>query len=92
MRNITEVIQEHLANVAAKAEEFEIVTIEEGTISSEEDFRAAAKAKFEKAFGDDLDEQKMNDTIDGILKDNEDLGKDGKWGDLMGILNKSFTA
>jgi hypothetical protein len=91
MRNITEVIQEHLANVAAKAEELEIVTIEEGTISSEEDFRTAAKAKFEKAFGDDLDEKKMNDTIDGILKDNEDLVKDGKWGDLMGILNKSFT-
>ena len=76
MKNITDFINEAL--------------LMEGEIKSEKDFRAAAKAKFEKAFGDDLDEQKMNDTIDGILKDNSDLVEKGDWGSLIGILNKSF--
>lgn len=78
-------------------EQLEVVEIEnnenvitEGEIKSEEDFRAAAKAKFKKAFGDDLDEDKMNKTIDGILKDNKDAVEAGDWGKLIGILNKSF--
>lgn len=65
-------------------------TVFESEIKSEEDFRAAAKAKFEKAFGDDLDEDKMNKTIDGILKDNAEVVEAGDWGKLIGILNKSF--
>lgn len=60
------------------------------SIKSEKDFRAAAKAKFEEVFGDDLDEKKMNETIDGLLKDNKDLVDKGDWGSLIGILNKSF--
>lgn len=78
-------------------EQLEVVEIEnnenvitEGEIKSEEDFKAVAKAKFEKAFGDDLDEDKMNKTIDGILKDNKDAAEAGDWGKLIGILNKSF--
>lgn len=78
-------------------EQLEVVEIEnienvitEGEIKSEEDFKAAAKAKFKKAFGDDLDEDKMNKTIDGILKDNKDAVEAGDWGKLIGILNKSF--
>jgi hypothetical protein len=78
-------------------EQLEVVEIEnnenvitEGEIKSEEDFKAAAKAKFKKAFGDDLDEDKMNKTIDGILKDNKDAVKAGDWGKLIGMLNKSF--
>ena len=78
-------------------EQLEVVEIEnnenvitEGEIKSEEDFKAVAKAKFEKAFGDDLDEDKMNKTIDGILKDNKDAVEAGDWGKLIGILNKSF--
>ena len=60
-------------------------------IESEEDFRNAARAKFEAAFGDELDEKKMNEVIDGILKDNRDMVDDGDWGALMGILNNSFS-
>lgn len=72
-------------------EEFEQSNIiEEGKIKSEEDFRAAAKKKFEAVFGDDLDEDEMNKTIDGLLKDNKELVDDGKWGELIGILNNSF--
>ena len=63
----------------------------EGEIKSEKDFRDAAKAKFEEVFGDDLDEKEMNDTIEGIFKDNTDLVEKGDWGALIGILNKSFA-
>ena len=61
------------------------------TIKSEKDFRAAAKAKFEKVFGDELDEEKMNKTIDGLLKDNKDLVDNNGWGELIGMLNTSFS-
>ena len=86
MKNLTDYINEQLND---EVEVLEAV-VNEGEIKSEEDFRAAAKAKFEKAFGDDLDEDKMNNTIDGILSDNKDLVENGDWGKLIGILNKSF--
>ena len=63
----------------------------EDTIKSEKDFRAAARAKFEEVFGDELDEEKMNKTIDGLLEDNKDLVEKGEWGELIGMLNKSFA-
>ena len=88
MKNLTDYINEML-NITEEVKVDEAV-VNEGEIKSEEDFRAAAKAKFEKAFGDDLDEDKMNKTIDGILSDNKDLVENGDWGKLIGILNKSF--
>ena len=97
MKNLTDYINEMLneneANEMLNAtEEVKVdeAVVNEAEIKSEEDFRAAAKAKFEEAFGDDLDEDKMNKTIDGILKDNKDLVDAGDWGELIGILNKSF--
>ena len=97
MKNLTDYINEMLnenkANEMLNAtEEVKVdeAVVNEGEIKSEEDFRTAAKAKFEEAFGDDLDEDKMNKTIDGILGDNKDLVKAGEWGKLIGILNKSF--
>jgi hypothetical protein len=60
------------------------------SITDEKSFREAAKAKFEEVFGDELDEKKMNDTIDGLLNDNKDLVNKGEWGELIGMLNKSF--
>lgn len=63
----------------------------EDTIKSEKDFRAAARAKFEEVFGDELDEEKMNKTIDGLLEDNKELVEKGEWGELIGMLNKSFA-
>lgn len=65
--------------------------VNEAKIESEKDFREAAKKKFEEAFGDELDEKKMNDTIDGLLKDNKELVDNGKWDELIGMLNKSFS-
>ena len=64
----------------------------EETIKSEKDFRAAAKAKFEEVYGDDLDEKQMKKTIDGLLKDNKELVDKGDWGTLIGMLNNSFGA
>lgn len=63
----------------------------ENTIKDEKSFREAAEAKFKEVFGDDLDEDKMNETIEGILKDNKDAVDAGEWGKLIGILNKSFV-
>lgn len=75
--------------------------INEGEIKSEEDFREYAENKFKEVFGDDLDEDQMDETIEGILKDNpvpdgkkaEDLSDEEAeeyWGKLIGTLNKSF--
>lgn len=89
MRNIIDFINEHL-NVET-VETIDEAQVNEGEITSEEDFRAAAKAKFEEVFGDDFDEDKMNDTIEGILNDNKELVEAGDWGALIGILNKSFA-
>lgn len=85
MKNIIDFINEQL-NANA-----ETIEVNEAKVSSEEDFRNAAKAKFEEVYGDDLDEEKMNDTIEGILKDNSELVEKGDWGALIGILNKSFA-
>ena len=78
MKNITDFINEALLNEANES------------IKSEEDFKNYAKNKFEKAFGDDLDEDKMNNIVDGILKDYAEDAENGDWGKLVGVLNKSF--
>ena len=77
MKNLTEYLKESLY----EAEE---------TIKDEKSFREAAEAKFKEVFKDDLDEDKMKETIDGLLKDNKELVEAGDWGALIGILNKSF--
>lgn len=73
------------------SEEEEVKKAEE-TIKSEDDFRSYAENKFKTVFGDKLDKEKMKKTIDGILSDNKQKVEDGKWGDLIGILNKGFGA
>ena len=78
MKNLTDFILESLN----EAEE---------TIKSEKDFREAARAKFEEVFGDELDEDRMKKTIDGLLDENKDLVEKGEWGKLIGMLNKSFA-
>lgn len=80
MKNLTTYINEQLNEAH----------VNEGKVTDEKSFREMAEAKFKKAFGDELDEDKMNKTIDGILKDNKDLVDAGDWGALTGILNKSF--
>lgn len=62
------------------------------SIKNENDFRDYAKNKFQIVFGDKLDEKKMKDTIDGLLSDNKELVDKDDWGELVGMLNKSFGA
>ena len=80
MKNLTTYINEQLNEAH----------VNEGKVTDEKSFREMAEAKFKNAFGDELDEDKMNKTIDGILEDNKDLVDAGDWGALTGILNKSF--
>ena len=84
MKNLVDFLNEQFENEATVIEA-------EATIKSEKDFREAARAKFEEVFGDELDEEKMNKTIDGLLEDNKDLVEKGEWGELIGMLNKSFA-
>ena len=83
MRTLVDFLSEHLENTT--------IVESDTTIKSEEDFRAAAKTKFEEVFGDELDEDKMNKTIDGLLEDNKESVEKGEWGELIGMLNKSFA-
>ena len=82
MKNLSEYLMESIN---------QNIDINEAKIESEKDFREAARAKFEKVFGDELDEDKMNDTIDGLLNDNKELVENGEWGKLIGMLNASFA-
>lgn len=82
MKNIAEFLNECLeVNDINEAEE---------TIKSEKDFRDYAENKFKEVFGDELDEDEMNKTIDGLLSDNKELVDNNEWGELVGMLNKSF--
>lgn len=85
MRTLVEFLNESFETVNPN------ITEAKETIKDEKSFREAARAKFEEVFGDELDEDKMNKTIDGLLKDNKDLVEKGEWGELVGMLNKSFA-
>ena len=75
----------------AESEEEEQEKVKE-TIKDEKDFKDYAENKFKVVFGDKLDKDKMNKTIDGLLKDNKELVDKNEWGELVGMLNKSFGA
>jgi hypothetical protein len=79
MKNIAEFLNECLE-----------VNEAEETIKSEKDFRDYAENKFKEVFGDELDEDEMKKTIDGLLSDNKELVDNNEWGELVGMLNKSF--
>ena len=65
--------------------------INEGEIKDEKEFREYAQAKLKEAFGDDYDETKANEMVDGILEDNKELVDKGDWGALVGVLNKGMV-
>lgn len=72
---------------------FEQLNVNEGneTIKDEKSFREYAKAKLKEIHGDDYDEDKAKETIDGILNDNKELVDKGDWGALVGVLNKGVV-
>ena len=73
-----------------KAEDAKKEADKDESITDEKSFREAAKAKFEEVFGDELDEDKMKDIVDGILDKYKKEAEAGDWGTLIGVLNKSF--
>ena len=66
-------------------------SINEGEINDEKSFREYAHAKLKEAFGDDYDESKADEMVDGILEDNKELVDKGDWGALIGVLNKGMV-
>lgn len=70
-------------------EENEFVT--EGKVTDEKSFREWAESKFKEVYGDEYDEEKMKKAVDGLLNDNKKLVEDGEWGELVGMMNKSFA-
>lgn len=93
VKSLSEYLVEKL-NEEVKVEEAKVEEAEhekgEPTITDEKSFREAARAKFEEVFGDELDEDQMKKTIDGLLDDNKDLVEKGEWAELIGMLNASF--
>jgi cysteinyl-tRNA synthetase len=91
-------LEKKLDKVEKKAEDAEEAAADaekeankaEESIKDEKSFKDYAKNKFEEVFGDDLDEDQMNETVDGILKKYKKDADNGDWGKLVGVLNKSF--
>lgn len=72
---------------------FEQLNVNEAneTIKDEKSFREYAEAKLKEVHGEDYDEAKAKETIDGILEDNKELVEKGDWGALVGVLNKGVV-
>lgn len=98
MKSLRNYINENLFDnkVDELEETLEIVENEdeksEESIKDEKTFRDYAENKFKEVFGDELDEDEMKETIDGILKDYKKEADEGDWGTLVGVLNKSFAS
>lgn len=62
--------------------------MEEGEVTDEKSFREYAEVVLKEIHGEDYDQDKAKEVIDGILNDyKEDVDK-GDWGKLIGIINK----
>lgn len=68
-----------------------LLTESEESIKDEKAFREYAEAKLKEVFGDEYDEDKAKEMIDGILADNKELVDAGDWGALVGVLNKGVV-
>lgn len=64
----------------------ENATVNEAEVKSDADFKEYAENKLKKAFGDDYDEAKAKEVIDGLLKKKADDDLD--YGAIIGMLNK----
>ena len=72
---------------------FEQLNVNEAneTVKDEKSFREYAEAKLKEVHGEEYDEAKAKETIDGILEDNKELVEKGDWGALVGFLNKGVV-
>lgn len=88
MKDITKFLNEQLEATQANTNEGQV---NEAEIKDEKTFREYAEKKLKEIHGDDYDEAKAKDMIDGILKDHKDLVDADDWGALVGILNKGVV-
>ena len=68
---------------------YEALNEAEETIKNADDFRSYAENKFKEVFGDKVDEDEMKKVIDGLIEQQEKDDLD--WGEVVGMLNKSFA-
>lgn len=87
MKDITLFLTEQLAEQVQN----DSATVNEAEIKDEKAYREYAHAKLKEVFGDDYDEAKADEMVDGILKDNKELVDKGDWGALVGVLNKGVA-
>lgn len=83
MKDITKFLNEEL--------EAHQATLNEAEIKDEKAFREYAEKKLKEVHGDDYDESKAKEMIDGILSDNKELVDKGDWSALVGVLNKGVV-
>ena len=88
MKNLVEFMTE---SFKAELNNVNEQNINEGEIKDEKEFREYANSKLKEAFGDDYDEDKAKEMVDGILEDNKELVDKGDWGALVGVLNKGMV-
>ena len=72
-------------------EQLEQANVTESEVKSEEEFREFATKMCKEAHGDDFDEDKCKEAIDGFLEDNKDLVEKEEWGELVGKWEEGFT-
>lgn len=91
MKNITEYLLEQLScdNGECKRKENEEEEEAIKSIKSADDFKSYAENKFKEVFGDDLDKDEMKKVIDGLIEQQKKDSLD--WGEVVGMLNKSFA-
>lgn len=90
MKNLVEFMNENLKeelNINNVNEE----NINEAEIKDEKALREYAHAKLKKVHGEEYDEKKADEMVDGILKDHKELVDKGDWGALVGIINKGIV-
>ena len=83
----TDPMQMASMNIAIDSLSFESVeAIEEAEVKSDEEFKEYAFSVLQKAFGDDFDEAKAQEVVDGLLG----KVKDGDYGEAIGRLQASL--
>lgn len=83
MKDITVFLNEQLEASAA-------ANVTEGKIESEKDFREFAEKMCKEAHGDDFDEDKCKEAIDGFIEKNKDLIDENKWDEVVGKWKEGF--
>jgi hypothetical protein len=71
-------------NVEEKLYEY-FVKLDEAEVKSDEDFKEYAFSVLQKAFGEDFDEAKAQEVVDGLISKHE-----GDYGAMVGALQSSL--